>query len=70
MTAVPPEVKPEGKYTIAKIAKALEVSRQSVYNYHNDGLLPLSCTRPRDGKKPKLFGYGRDIIRFYERYYR
>lgn len=69
MTAVNPNLKPDGKYTIAKIAEVLEVSRQSVYNYHNSGLLILSVSRPRDGRKPKLFGYGRDINRFWERYY-
>lgn len=61
MTTTKPNVDENGKYSIGETAKALEVSRQTVKRYADNGMLKCGIWR-HNGRK---FFYGSEIIRFW-----
>lgn len=61
MTNIVPQVKESGKYSISETAKALELSRQTVRKYADEGILKCGYWR-HNGRR---FFYGSEIIRFW-----
>lgn len=65
MTITQPEVLPEGRYTQAQAARALQIDRHTVAKYAEEGLMKF---RMRKAGRRKVCA-GADIIRIWKAMY-